>query len=159
MNEKEKKALAVGHIPSGLFIVCAKDDKKIDGYLASWIQQVSFDPLLISLSVKPGRPVYDLINAGAVFTVNVVGDHERDYLKLFWSGYSPDKNPFTQIPHSQTKLGGVAIEAAKSCIDCKMKLKIAPGDHQLVIAEVLASQVMNEKARSVAHIRKTGLDY
>ena len=67
MDEKKKKRLAIGHIPSGLFIVCAKDDEKIDGYLASWVQQVSFDPLLISLAIKPGRPVYDLIINGGVF--------------------------------------------------------------------------------------------
>ena len=159
MKEKEDKALAVGHIPSGLFIVCAKDNEKIDGYLASWVQQVSFDPLLISLAIKPGRPVYDFINGGGVFTVNVVGDHKRDYLKHFWSGYSPDKNPFSLIPHLITEQGGVAIEAAKSWIDCQIKEKIVPGDHQLVIAEVLASKMISDQGKPVTHIRKSGLDY
>ena len=54
ISEKEK-ALAVGHISSGLFIVATKNkDDLIDGYLASWVQQVSFSPLLISLAIKPG---------------------------------------------------------------------------------------------------------
>ena len=88
-----------------------------------------------------------------------MGDHQRDYLKHFWSGYSPDKNPFSQIPYLVTEQGGVAIKEAKSCIDCRMKIKISPGDHQLVIAEVLASKVMNDKGNPVTHVRKTGLDY
>ena len=43
------KAQAVGHIPSGLFIVTTTDGGKKDGYLASWVQQVSFEPLVLSL--------------------------------------------------------------------------------------------------------------
>ena len=154
-------AEAVGHIPSGLFIVCAQTqkDEVIDGYLASWIQQVSFAPLLLTLAIKPGRPVFDLIMLGQVFTINVVGDHDRSYLKHFWKGHSPDANPFADIPHFTTEQGGVALKDAKSYIDCKMKDKISPGDHHLVIAQVLASETLDDKARSVTHVRKTGLIY
>lgn len=58
MDEKEK-ALAVGHIPSGLFVVAIKDGENKDGYLASWVQQVSFKPLLVSLAISPSRPGYE----------------------------------------------------------------------------------------------------
>ena len=152
-------AQVVGHIPSGLFIVCGKNEQHIDGYLASWIQQISFNPLLITLAVKPGRPAYEIITAGGVFTINIVGNHNRDYLKHFWSGYSAEKNPFTEIPHFISQQGGVVIKAAKSFIDCRIKEKISPGDHQLLIATVIAGEVLNEKAAPVTHIRKTGLSY
>ena len=70
MSETDK-ATAVGHIPSGLFIITAKDGdtNTIDGYLGSWVQQVSFEPLLLSLCVKEGRPAYDAIMAGDLFTM------------------------------------------------------------------------------------------
>ena len=43
----------VGHIPSGLFIICGfdKSSERIDGYLASWVQQVSFRPLMVALAI------------------------------------------------------------------------------------------------------------
>ena len=50
MDERQK-AQSVGDIPSGLYIVCSQNkDEHKDGYLASWVQQASFKPLLISLS-------------------------------------------------------------------------------------------------------------
>ncbi len=154
-------ATAVGHIPSGLFIVTVMDaeTRKIDGYLASWVQQVSFNPLLISLAIKPGRPAYDLIKSGKVFTVNVVGDHDKTYLKHFWKGYDPNSNPFKDINHTISTHGGVILLQAKSAIECQMVESLKPGDHEILIAKVLSSTHMTEEARPMVHIRKTGMDY
>ena len=159
MAKVEESAQAVGHIPSGLFIVCAQKDGKIDGYLASWIQQVSFEPMMVSLAIKPGRPAYDLITSGTNFTINVVGDHDKTYLKHFWSGYDPEKNVFSEVPHQVTESGAVVIEGAKSTIEAKFVSKTQPGDHEVVIAEVVASYVANEEAKPMVHIRKSGMDY
>lgn len=161
-NEKQDPATAVGHIPSGLFIVCAQnpETKIIDGYLASWVQQVSFEPLLISLAAKPGRPAYDLIKSGETFTINVVGDHEKNYLKHFWSGYDPEKNPFEKdVPHDVSPNGGILMKEAKSVIECQLDSMIDPGDHSIVIAKVLESYINDDDAKPTVHVRKTGATY
>ena len=154
-------AISVGHIPSGPFIVAVRDPSNgsIDGYLASFIQQVSFNPLMISLAIKPGRPAFDLIKAGTPFAVNVVGDHEKTYLKHFWKGYDPQNNPFSEIPFKIGEKGGVIMEQAKSAFECKLVTSSKPGDHEIVFAEVLSSYVMNEAAKPMVHIRKSGADY
>lgn len=161
MSVEKEKAVAVGHIPSGLYIVCAydKETEKIDGFLASWVQQVSFDPLLISLCVRPGRPAYEHIVENKVFSINVVGEHDKTFLKHFWSGYDPEKNVFSEIPHQVGNDGEVIIEGARSTIVCKTKEKSTPGDHDLVVAEVLNSIVNKEDVKSMVHMRKSGLDY
>ena len=155
------KADSVGHIPSGLFIVAVSDPstKSIDGYLASWIQQISFNPLMISLAIKPGRPAYDLIKSGKNFAVNIVGEHDKTYLKHFWKGYDPQTNPFQEIPHEFGENGGVLIEGAKSSIECRLISSVSPGDHEVIFAEVLASYTMNEESKPMVHIRKSGASY
>ena len=155
-----KTASAVGHIPSGIFVVCIRNDKKrIDGYLASWIQQVSFEPLLISIAIKPGRPAYDHILKGSTFSVNVAGDHDRSFLKHLWKGYPPHENPFDLLPMKEGEFGGVILNAAKSAMECKLHSHFKPGDHEIVIAKVLKSYVNNEESTPLVHIRETGLDY
>ncbi len=158
---QQGKAQAVGHIPSGLFIVTVQDQDKniIDGYLASWVQQISFSPLLVSLAIKPGRPAYDLIKAGKVFSINIVGDHDKSYLKHFWKGYDPANNPFKEIPFTTGDHGGVLISWAKSVIECQMLSSTKPGDHELVIAEVKNTYTLSDESKPMVHIRKTGLDY
>ena len=150
-------ARALGHIPAGLFIVTALEGEKKDGYLASWVQQASFDPLLISLALKEGRPCYGPIAAGGIFAVNVVGEHETDYLKHFWKGYR--ESPFDKIPHKITHEGALLIQGAKSAMVCRAHSFASPGDHKIVFARVLQSHVMDEVARVKVHLRKSGLTY
>lgn len=155
------KAISVGHVPSGLFIVAVKDitGQTIDGYLASWVQQVSFNPLIVSVAVKPGRPAYDLIKSGSPFAINIVGDHDKTFLKHFWKGYDANNNPFNELPYEIGAHGGVVLKQAKSTIECKMIGSAKPGDHDIVFAEVLGSYVMNEESKPMVHIRKSGADY
>jgi len=155
--EASEIAQGVGHIPSGLFIVVAEGDNQIDGYLASWVQQISFDPLLVSFAINPGRPGYDAIVSGKNFSINIVGDHDMQYMRHFWSGY--DESPFSQIEHERFGNNVVAIKAAKSVIECEFVSKSKPGDHEIVIAKVLSSKVLNEESKPKIHIRKSGLDY
>jgi flavin reductase (DIM6/NTAB) family NADH-FMN oxidoreductase RutF len=48
---------------------------------------------------------------------------------------------------------------AKSSIECVMKEKLTPGDHEIIIAEVLASYIQDEDSKPLSHIRKSGMDY
>lgn len=157
----EPGAASVGHIPSGLFVVCAQHPgtQVVEGYLASWVQQVSFEPLMVSLAIKPGRPACDLILQGNVFTVNVIGDHDNGYVRHFWSGYDPESNPFDSLALRRGRSGGIVLEAAKSAMECGLHSSTQPGDHIVVIARVLDCYVLNELARPLVHIRETGLTY
>jgi len=159
MSLSKEEARGVGQIPSGLFIVCAQKDGAIDGYLASFVQQVSFDPLLLCLAVRPGRPAYDLIKAGVTFSINVVGDHDRSFLRHFWSGYDPAVNPFSEIPHRVEDSGTVTLTGAKAVIEARLVDSVQPGDHEVLFAEVLGSRVLHEDAKPQIHTRKSGLDY
>lgn len=154
-----EKATAVGHIPSGLFVIAVNNNDQKDGYLASWVQQVSFDPLIVAFTIKQDRPGYEAITSGVPFAINIVGDHETQYMRHFWSGYDPANNPFKEIDHEAGPNGGLFIKGAKSSVECKFLSKTKPGDHEIIFAEVLSSKVFNEEAKPKVHIRKTGLDY
>lgn len=155
------KATAVGLIPSGLFIVAIqdKDTQATDGYLASFVQQVSFNPMIISLAIKPGRPAYDLIKKGLPFAVNIVGDHDKTFLKHFWKGYDPANSPFKEIPHHIGEFGGLILDQSKAALECVMVSAVQPGDHEVIFAEVKSSHVMSTEGKPMVHIRKSGADY
>lgn len=159
MSLTKEQTQGVGRIPSGLFIVCAYDGEAVDGYLASFVQQVSFEPLLLALAVKPGRPAYDMIKAGARFSINVVGDHDTSFLKHFWSGYDPSKNPFAEIAHTVEASGTVTLDGAQAVIEARMVDVVEPGDHEVVFAEVLGSRILAPEAKPMVHLRKSGSDY
>lgn len=156
-----EKAAAVGLIPSGLFIVAIQDSEggAVDGYLASFIQQVSFNPMIVAIAIKPGRPAYDLIKAKKPFAINIIGEHDKTYLKHFWKGYDPSSNPFKELPHHIGEFKGLILDQAKAAIECVMIDSAKPGDHEVIYAEVKASHIMNAESKPMVHIRKSGADY
>ncbi len=153
-------AKAVGDIPSGLFVVAvARESGEQDGFLASWVQQLSFSPLLIGIAIKKERNIFQDIEQGALFSVNVVGERNRELMKPFWNGYTAEDNPFTHLAQQRHSTGAILLEDAKSVIICRKKDIIYPGDHALVIAEVLDSVVYDTEGSSVVHFRKSGATY
>ena len=148
---------SVGHIPAGLFIVTITQGDIKEGYLASWVQQASFDPLIVSLAIKEDRVCYKHIAEKKTFAINVVGEKNNDYLKYFWKGRTD--SPFDSIDHEISKEGGLLIKKAVSAMVCQIHSKIHPGDHEIFFAKVLASYVMNERMKPRVHLRKTGLEY
>src|SRR6266849_1718649 len=75
VSSREKKMadpLPVGKILSGLFVVTASRDSRREGFLASWIQQASFQPLMLSMAVQADRPILDFLRAAGKFCVNVI---------------------------------------------------------------------------------------
>lgn len=148
---------AVGDIPSGLFVVTVlKESGDIDGFLASFVQQVSFDPLRIAVAIKPERLTYEEICSGDIFCLNVVGTHNKEIMKPFWNGY--EKNPFENLDYEVID-GAVLLKEAKSSIICKIFEKYSPGDHDLVVADVLACHDCTESSETLVHLRKDGSGY
>ncbi|MCB9095863.1 MAG: flavin reductase family protein [Halobacteriovoraceae bacterium] len=160
MKKIEDIAIPVGKIPSGLFIICAKSQEGvIDGFLGSWVQQVSFNPLLVSLCVKAGRPASETILKKEKFSINIVGEHDKSFLKHFWSGYDANKNPFSEIEHVIDESGAVVMKSSLATLVCEPISITQPGDHNLVVAKVIDSHIQHPDATPMVHTRKSGLSY
>ncbi len=159
MSEQEMDTAAIGKIPSGLFIITSTRGDEIDGYLGSWIQQVSFKPLLITMAIKPGRPCYDYIQEHGRFCIHVVGQQNNGLMKPFWKGYDPANTPFADLEHFRSERDNVILKDALAVMECKKVSSINPGDHELIVAVVEASQVLSPHDKPLTHVRRSGLDY
>lgn len=158
MDENLQAAAALGKIPSGIFIITASEGSRKEGYLGSWVQQVSFSPLLLSIALRPGRPCYELIHATKRFCVNVIGQNNGGALKPFWSP-KPDVDPFASLEWSANERGNIIIKSAVAALDCEFRSAFTPGDHEIIFAEVVAGLVIQAEDKPLTHIRKSGLGY
>jgi flavin reductase (DIM6/NTAB) family NADH-FMN oxidoreductase RutF len=152
-----KEAVAVGKIPSGLFIVTSVFEGNREGYLASWIQQTSFSPLLVSLAVKPGRPCYAAMKAHGRFCVNVVGHQNGGMMKPFWNVGNQD--PFAGLEFDVSPRGNIVLRKAVVALECEFRSSANPGDHEIVFAEVVESHLLQVEDKPLTHTRKSGLGY
>jgi flavin reductase (DIM6/NTAB) family NADH-FMN oxidoreductase RutF len=151
--------IPVGKIPSGLFIVTARDGEKRDGFLGSWVQQASFEPLLISMAVKPGRPALEMLRKTGRFCVNVVGHRNNGLLKPFWGGLKPGEDPLDAVSVAASERGNWILNDALAVLECETRDIAQPGDHAVVFGEVVEARLLNPEDKPMTHVRKSGAGY
>src|SRR5687768_16317232 len=77
----------------GVYAVGVADGEQRDAFTAAWVMQVSFDPLLLALSINPDNASYPLLHAGGGFTVNLLKRGQLDLARRLGtrSGRNEDK--------------------------------------------------------------------
>ena len=149
----------VGKIPSGLFIITVADGESKEGFLGSWVQQASFDPLMLSIAIEPERPVLERIREVGCFCVNVVGHQNIGLLKPFWGGAKPGVNPLDALDTFTTPRGNTVLSDSMAAMECELRETIQAGDHVLVFGEVVETHLLKPEDKPMIHVRKTGASY
>ena len=117
---KDKLAPLLGRIPSGVFILVAGNDTgQQTGMLASWVQQAAFNPPSISVGVKKGRPIENLIDASGHFLVNLIGENSGPMFKHFGKGFEPGEPAFDGVA-CRANDAGCVLESGIAPPECTL---------------------------------------
>jgi len=149
---------ALGKIPSGLFIVTAADGDQRAAYLASFVQQVSFDPLLICIACHPDRYPYSIIKKSKKFAINIIPENDKVLMKSFAKGHGPDEDPMASV--SLEVCDGLPLlkDAIGSAV-CEVINETKPGDHALFFGKPKDGILFDESVSPWVHVRKSALSY
>lgn len=154
-GQKEGVGAAIGRIPSGVFIITAQDGSRKVGLLASWVQQVGFEPPTISVAIHPEREIYGMIEQTGCFAVNILSNENMTLMRNF-SRYSPEQ--FDDLD-AETTAYGIILKDAVANLQCKVLRKVEAADHHLFLAEVVEGAIMEESLNPMTHLRKSGFTY
>ncbi len=152
---------ALGKIPSGLAIATAQHGAERTGFLASWFQQVSFDPPLVMVCVKAGRPIESLIEGSGHFALNILAEGDFASLKRYGKGFEPGQDPWAETPEDllDGHLAPVFAKGFANLVLKHLRTLDAGGDHLIHIGKVIGGGVQNPEAKPYIHIRKDGFGY
>jgi flavin reductase (DIM6/NTAB) family NADH-FMN oxidoreductase RutF len=157
-DPSESLAAALGRIPSGLFVLTARNGDDETGMLASWVQQCSFDPPQVSVAVNKARDVLGWLAEGAVFVLNVLPEGGKTLVSHFGKGFAPGEPAFTGLELARERGAPPVLLAAHAYLVCHVVGRADAGDHVLVIARVTAGAVLHD-GKPTVHVRKNGLRY
>ncbi len=115
---------------------------EINGMIASWVSQVSYEPLLIMVAVHPNRYSHHLIEQSGCFTLHVLTRDQSDFLSRFKGSITKDK--FTGIQWQRGATGCPVLKNCMAYFECKVKTKYVPGNHTLFFREVIKARVVTE---------------
>jgi flavin reductase (DIM6/NTAB) family NADH-FMN oxidoreductase RutF len=150
---------ALGRVPSGVFILTATAEGRRLAMMASFVQQVGFQPPAVCVAVAKDRPLRAAVKTGHRFALSVLGEHDSPLLKKYARGVPPGADPFDGVNVQKTAAGAPYLTDALAYLDCQL-LHVAEygGDHDLFVARVVAGEVLKEGAPFV-HVRGSGAHY
>jgi flavin reductase (DIM6/NTAB) family NADH-FMN oxidoreductase RutF len=145
-------------LTNGLYVVGVVHGEQKDGFTAAWISQVSFDPLLLALSINPTHASYPILIAAGAFAVSVLSRGQLEVARHFGtqSGRAVEKLAGRRW---QTAPGGAPILLdALAYLECRVVGRHAAGDHELVLGQVVGGRVLAPDALPMTYAETGNLD-
>jgi flavin reductase (DIM6/NTAB) family NADH-FMN oxidoreductase RutF len=126
-------------IPYGLYIigVRAGGDGEMNAMAASWVTQCSFDPPLIMVAIRKPSRTYDLIKSDGSFSLNLLDKKERRIIRTLEKPFRLVGDKLGKVGHVEEDTGAPILRHAFAYVECKTRKIYEPGDHALVIGEVI----------------------
>jgi flavin reductase (DIM6/NTAB) family NADH-FMN oxidoreductase RutF len=127
-------------ITHGVYVIGVCDGERRNAFTAAWVMQVSFDPLLLAVSISPAHYSYRLLKAGGVCTVNVLGREQQAVAEHFGRSV-PDK--MAGFDWHAAITGAPVLSCSLAYFDCRVSHYAEAGDHQIAVCEVLAGAALH----------------
>jgi flavin reductase (DIM6/NTAB) family NADH-FMN oxidoreductase RutF len=137
---KDEWIQALGTMTYGIYVLTSFYKEEINGMIASWVSQISYDPLLIMAAVHTNRYSHHLIEKSGCFALHVLARRQADFLKGF---KGPDPvTKFSSLGWNRGKTGSPVLEDCIAYFEGKVVDKVRPGNHTLFFAEVVDARVI-----------------
>ncbi|MBE0437103.1 MAG: flavin reductase family protein, partial [Methylomicrobium sp.] len=121
-------------ISHGVYVVGVRDGEKTNAFTAAWVMQVSFDPVMLALSINPEHYSYRLLEAGKCCSVNVLGRDQMTIAEHFGRS-APDK--MARHVWKQAKTGAPVLSESLAYFDCELSHFTDAGDHRIAVLSVV----------------------
>jgi flavin reductase (DIM6/NTAB) family NADH-FMN oxidoreductase RutF len=142
----------------GVYAVGVTDGQQRDAFTAAWIMQVSFNPLMLAVSINPGNASYELLHATGGFTVNVLKEGQLELARRLGTRSGRDEDKLAGIRSRPGRLGSPILEDALAYFECELMGRTRAGDHELVLGKVVDGEVLDHKASPLTYAETGDMD-
>jgi flavin reductase (DIM6/NTAB) family NADH-FMN oxidoreductase RutF len=145
-------------INAGVYVVGVVEGERRNAFTAAWLMQVSFDPLLLALSVNPGHASYPLLVGGGGFAVSVLSHDQIHLARHFGTRSGREADKLAGIAWRPGRTGAPILTEAVAWLECRLTERIPAGDHEIVIARPLAGELLRPDATPLTYADTGDLD-
>jgi flavin reductase (DIM6/NTAB) family NADH-FMN oxidoreductase RutF len=149
----EPTAALFQRLTQGVYVVGVAHRDVRNAFTAAWVMQVSYDPLLLALSINPTHSSYLLLKEGRSFSVNVLKKDQFDLADLFGRSDLADKLALTKW--TTGRIGLPLLREALAWFECQVVSEHPAGDHVLVQGRVIDGKLLDSEAEPMCY-RETG---
>jgi len=142
MNKK-----ALHKISYGLYVICSKNDKKINGQIANALFQVTAEPPTIAVSINKKNLTHEYIDKSKCFTVSVLSENTpMSFIGNFGFKSGRDIDKFKEVRYKLEKAKvPIILDYTLACIEAKVIDKVDVGTHTIFIGNVEDAEILSEE--------------
>jgi flavin reductase (DIM6/NTAB) family NADH-FMN oxidoreductase RutF len=145
-------------IPNALVLVGSASGDEWNGMTASWVTQLSMEPVLVGVGIDNKSLTHRLIGEGGSFSVNLwSADDTRTFVK-FSKPAEREGNTLNGRAVRTATTGAPVFDEAVAWMDCEVRHTIDMGTHTLYVGEVVDAAIRDDEAR-VAAMADTRMKY
>lgn len=131
----------LGHLPTGVTIITAHAETGPVGMAANSFGSVSLDPPLVLLCPAKSSTTWPAIRDVGSFCANIMAGNHQELCRQF---AMKDIDRFAGVAWSNLP-AGPGLEEAVGWVECRIEAEHDAGDHQIVVARVLALEANSER--------------
>ena len=140
-------------LTQGVYVVGVASAELRNAFTAAWVMQVSFNPLLIVLSIDPHHSSYRLLKENRAFSINVLKKGQLALAEHFAQPSSTDK--LAGQRWTTGRMGLPLLREALAWFECRLVDEHPAGDHMLVLGSVVEGKLLDVEAEALSY-RETG---
>ena len=137
-------------IPNALALIGSRSGSERNGMTASWITQLSMEPVLIGVGVDNTAVTHRLISEGGSFTVNLWNAEDTRVFVKFSKPATYADGTLNGRPVKEAATGAPVFTEAIAWMDCEVRHAIDLGTHTLFIGELVDGDIQVDEARSAS---------
>jgi len=134
-------------LPNALVLIGSRAGDERNGMTATWVTQLSMDPVLIGVGIDNTAVTHRLISGGGSFTVNLWDATDTRVFVKFSKPATDDGATLNGRPVRAGSTGAPIFEEAVAWMDCSVRHTIDLGTHTLFVGEIVDAGVRDDEAR------------
>ena len=142
----------------GVYVVGVTHGKQRNAFTAAWVTQVSFDPLLLALSINPQNASFPLVHASGAFTVSVLKRGQTDLARRFGTRSGRDEDKLAGVRWEPGCSGAPYLSEALAYFDCEQTESLPAGDHELIIGRVIGGRILDPEGVPLTYAETGDMD-
>ena len=156
MDDQAKKT-ALRMIPYGLYVLGTKDGDQMGAGTINWLTQASFQLPLLAMGIKTDSATFKHLKANADFALSILGTGQKDMAFAFFKPTEREGDSLNGYRFETLESGAPVFLDAPAWVEARVTDIVERGDHAVVVAEVFAAGVREEKP--VLTLQETGVFY
>ena len=146
-------------IPNALALVGSRSGDEWNAMTASWITQLSMEPVLVGVAIDNSAVTKRLVSQGGSFTINLWSPEDTRTFVKFSKPATKEGMYLNGRPIREGRTGAPVFEEAIAWLELEVRQEIDFGTHTLFVGGVIDAGLGPDPAGRAAAISDTRMKY